>query len=473
MSSDRVVAALALATAAFVSMPLAAGTQAARAQTPVRRRVDPRVPGGSTTVRRREPVEYVRICDAYGSDYFYIPGTDICLRVSGRVRYEVRNASDRNAAFVTSQTISAAEAASCAPFGSGFYGIPGTDTCLNVGGGVRTEITISGQDPALNGANGSLVDGAPNLFDLEIYGDASAGSFRGTTHRFLALEIGGQLNLGAVEYRPEGTSAGFEMGARIGISDRFFFGFSAFHSSFNDNQDLGDLNTAGAGLGIPGTGDPMSMFPAGIFLNPGTQNSVTNMHANFDWSATGAGFTVGTTLPLSSSFSVSPIVGFEFVRLAETLAFTSSIPGFMTDAGYDSEIDAFRKSLAFGARLSYAPADWMLLYYLEPMLFFDCLEYSGTDRFNLSGFLNDAQAVDFDGGYSSLGFALAGGVTVPIDSVKLNLGFGYERRVADVAVFRSGQLNEQSQGDPGYVDSFNIRLGVSYTMSPGASSLAE
>lgn len=30
-------------------------------------------------------VEYVRICDAYGTGFFYIPGTDTCLRVGGYV----------------------------------------------------------------------------------------------------------------------------------------------------------------------------------------------------------------------------------------------------------------------------------------------------------------------------------------------------------------------------------------------------
>ncbi len=36
-----------------------------------------------------EAVEYVRVCDAYGAGYFYIPGTETCLRVSGYVRYDV------------------------------------------------------------------------------------------------------------------------------------------------------------------------------------------------------------------------------------------------------------------------------------------------------------------------------------------------------------------------------------------------
>jgi hypothetical protein len=35
-----------------------------------------------------EPVEYVRICDAFGAGFYYIPGTDTCLRVGGYVRVE-------------------------------------------------------------------------------------------------------------------------------------------------------------------------------------------------------------------------------------------------------------------------------------------------------------------------------------------------------------------------------------------------
>ncbi|WP_310621117.1 porin [Flexibacterium corallicola] len=37
-----------------------------------------------------EPVEYVQICDAYGAGYYFIPGTDTCLRIRGRIRAEYR-----------------------------------------------------------------------------------------------------------------------------------------------------------------------------------------------------------------------------------------------------------------------------------------------------------------------------------------------------------------------------------------------
>jgi hypothetical protein len=40
-------------------------------------------------VRKAEAVEYVRVCSTYGAGFFYVPGTDSCLRVSGRVRAEV------------------------------------------------------------------------------------------------------------------------------------------------------------------------------------------------------------------------------------------------------------------------------------------------------------------------------------------------------------------------------------------------
>ncbi|MEJ8474160.1 porin [Roseibium algae] len=43
-----------------------------------------------------EPVDYVRVCDAYGARFFYIPGTETCLRVGGRVRvqYVANNFAD-------------------------------------------------------------------------------------------------------------------------------------------------------------------------------------------------------------------------------------------------------------------------------------------------------------------------------------------------------------------------------------------
>ena len=34
-------------------------------------------------------MEYVRICEAYGVGFYYIPGTETCLKVSGYVRMDI------------------------------------------------------------------------------------------------------------------------------------------------------------------------------------------------------------------------------------------------------------------------------------------------------------------------------------------------------------------------------------------------
>ncbi|MER8375363.1 porin [Mesorhizobium sp. M1406] len=43
----------------------------------------------AVVVAEPEPAEYVKICDVYGAGYFYIPGTETCLRIGGFVRYDI------------------------------------------------------------------------------------------------------------------------------------------------------------------------------------------------------------------------------------------------------------------------------------------------------------------------------------------------------------------------------------------------
>jgi hypothetical protein len=46
-------------------------------------------------MRKAAPVEYVRVCTAYGAGFFFIPGTDTCLRVGGRARFEYQYTEQR------------------------------------------------------------------------------------------------------------------------------------------------------------------------------------------------------------------------------------------------------------------------------------------------------------------------------------------------------------------------------------------
>ncbi|SFM79528.1 Porin subfamily protein [Pleomorphomonas diazotrophica] len=49
-------------------------------------------------------VDYVKVCDAYGAGFFYIPGTETCLDISGRVRARVVYESEGDADLVRFKT---------------------------------------------------------------------------------------------------------------------------------------------------------------------------------------------------------------------------------------------------------------------------------------------------------------------------------------------------------------------------------
>jgi hypothetical protein len=41
-----------------------------------------------------EPVKYIRMCETYSTGFWYIPGTDTCLRIGGYVRFQIVGHSD-------------------------------------------------------------------------------------------------------------------------------------------------------------------------------------------------------------------------------------------------------------------------------------------------------------------------------------------------------------------------------------------
>lgn len=55
--------------------------------------------------RKAAPVEYVRVCDFTGAGYFYIPGTDTCLKIEGYLRAEFAAINQSNAYFPTAPTV--------------------------------------------------------------------------------------------------------------------------------------------------------------------------------------------------------------------------------------------------------------------------------------------------------------------------------------------------------------------------------
>jgi hypothetical protein len=46
-----------------------------------------------------EPMEYVRICDVYGTGFFYIPGTETCMHINGYYRFQLNFAAAEHSWF--------------------------------------------------------------------------------------------------------------------------------------------------------------------------------------------------------------------------------------------------------------------------------------------------------------------------------------------------------------------------------------
>jgi hypothetical protein len=70
-----------------IRMVLLASAAAFAASTPV-------LAADAIVAAEPEPVEYVRVCDAYGTGYFYIPGTETCLKIEGYIRFQVNVGED-------------------------------------------------------------------------------------------------------------------------------------------------------------------------------------------------------------------------------------------------------------------------------------------------------------------------------------------------------------------------------------------
>src|SRR4051794_29757323 len=96
------------------------------------------------------PVEYVKICTLYGDGFYYIPGTDTCIKVGGYIRadYGFNTAGARNPAY---GGIQGAQDRTVAQYSTRHRGNVGVDTRTQTQYGVvrtLTSIHVQNQDQA-------------------------------------------------------------------------------------------------------------------------------------------------------------------------------------------------------------------------------------------------------------------------------------------------------------------------------------
>jgi hypothetical protein len=126
------------------------------------------------------PVEYVKICSLYGDGFFYLPGTDTCIKIGGRIRGDSYRVNVRPVVNGTRPPEPWQEGV-CNNLGRGFHWNPDRpDTCLRLdsirGGSAVATIRPYAQLTQYNGpGNGYL--GGWQLQASVFFGTVNASSF--------------------------------------------------------------------------------------------------------------------------------------------------------------------------------------------------------------------------------------------------------------------------------------------------------
>jgi len=163
-----------------------------------------------------EPVEYVRVCDAYGNGFFYIPGTETCLQISGYVWYQIGTNSYGPSTF-DGETLPGIGGTS----GEGWY--KSVRARLNVDARSETEWgTLRSYIRLQSTWNGNNTDGPVSVDQAYI---TLGGLFMGYSESFWAdSKNGGPSNYGSHSW--SGMYYGYQQRAIIGyrFESNGFFG---------------------------------------------------------------------------------------------------------------------------------------------------------------------------------------------------------------------------------------------------------
>jgi hypothetical protein len=178
--------------------------------------------------RKAAPVEYVRICDAYGSGFFFIPGTQTCLRISGRVRADY--------AFVPAQDVFTAVAAPGTNYvGVGSNRAVATQAQINAGQAVVLNPTASPRLFPILGTAGVAED-AVNTWGWEARGrigiDARTPTPWGVVQAVALLRMARVSGVLQEVYDGTGTGTGSTLEAAFVRFANFTFGAARDNFSF-------------------------------------------------------------------------------------------------------------------------------------------------------------------------------------------------------------------------------------------------
>jgi hypothetical protein len=179
----------------------------------------------AVVVAEPEPMEYVRVCDTYGVGFYYIPGTETCLRISGLIRYDIdyNDWEDESFTTTTSQIVLRPEGDFVLPpgdFGEG----PDLQDLIDAGvdpEDIQVEVVTTTTTTVIS--SGGLDEGWAKNVKARLNIDARAETEYGTFRRFMRLE--GSVNSGSDTAAVNVIYAYMELGGiLIGLYDTLYDG---------------------------------------------------------------------------------------------------------------------------------------------------------------------------------------------------------------------------------------------------------
>lgn len=213
-----------------------------------------------------EPLEYVRVCDAFGAGYFYIPGSETCLKIGGYVRFQTNFGRDQSGtsdwnAFSRAQLEFDARSDSELGTLRGFIGLRGnadntTSRGVNVDqafievGGLKVGFFYSWWDDDLSGET-DLLSSNTTQYNAIRYTYTSGAFFAGIAAEELESAFAGSSNLGvAYRFTPK-VNNNVGISATVGLSEGPIRG--NLIGSYDTDQEEGAIRALGyADIG-PGT----------------------------------------------------------------------------------------------------------------------------------------------------------------------------------------------------------------------------
>lgn len=256
-----------------------------------------------------EPVEYVQVCDTYGDGYFYIPGTETCLKFSGyvqwqsvfdndtikgehdyeaRLQIDAKNDSEIGTIASTIRLTAGGSAASSFNVDRAYMTI-GDGNYWTVGlAGNPWDFSIVGEQNYLNSGSTRLLVGYTAAFDggtISLYA-IDDNTNTDDTPDFLGKATFTAGDVGVVLAGVYNESEANPWGAKVNLT---YMGFGA-HAQWSENGSSGDYNSGyewvfGVGYGFDASDKLNIALAADYAMDAGGVSTVDDyaLSANFTY----------------------------------------------------------------------------------------------------------------------------------------------------------------------------------------------